>query len=196
MIFLKSQRNAEIRKGRLCKFLNLIFMKKALFICLLSLITINLAFSQVEAGVYYRIIAKHSGKALDVSGGVEGRANGIPVVQYDAVGGANQFFKFVSVGDGYYRIIAKHSGKALDVSEGVDGVRNGIPIVQYDPVGGANQFFKLVSVGDGYYRIIAKHSGKALDVSEGVDGVRNGVPIVQYDPVGGANQFFKFVRVN
>jgi beta-glucosidase len=88
---------------------------------------------------YYRIVAQHSGKVLDVDGASMG--NGAPIQQYDYLGGDNQLFRLEPLDDGYYRIVAKHSGKALDVS-GASMV-SGAPIQQWDWVGGGNQRWEL-----------------------------------------------------
>ena len=106
-------------------------MNKKLIGLFSLLLCSTLLFGQLpEAGKYYRIIAKHSGKALDVRGGVKSKANGIMVQQFDANGGDNQAFRFVDEGNAYYRIIAKHSGKALDVQGGEAAKENAVIIQQ------------------------------------------------------------------
>ena len=65
---------------------------------------------------YYKVIAKHSGKCLDVAG--VSTADGAKVQQWSCTGGNNQRWKLVSMGDGYNELVAAHSGKCLDV----DGV--------------------------------------------------------------------------
>ncbi len=116
--------------------------------------------SSFKENEYYVIIAKHSGKCLDVKG--ISKDKGANIIQYDYWGGENQQWRFEPVGDGYYCIIAKHSGKCLDV--GGMSKDNGANILQWHYWGGDNQKWKLEPVGDGYYRIIAKHSGKCLDI--------------------------------
>ena len=66
------------------------------------------------AGTYYQVIAKHSGKCLDVS--AASLVNGANVQQWACNGGDNQRWKLVSMGDGYNELVAKHSGKCADVS--------------------------------------------------------------------------------
>lgn len=88
---------------------------------------------------FYVIIAKHSGKCLDVRG--ISTDKGANIIQYDYWGGDNQKWKLEPVGDGYYRIIAKHSGKCLDV--GGISTDNGAKIIQWDYRGGDNQKWKL-----------------------------------------------------
>lgn len=133
-------------------------------------------------GTYYEIVARHSGKCLEVYAG--STDNGAGMVQWDCWGGANQQWHLVGTGDGFLRIIPRPSGKALDVAGG--SYDNGAGIIQWDYFSGANQQWQLIDVGGGYYRIVARHSGKALDVAGG--SYDNGAGIIQWDYVGGANQ--------
>lgn len=149
-----------------------------------------------QTGEYYQIIAKHSGKALDVKGGTDSKRNGAQFIQWDAHGAANQLFKLKDKGNGYYMVIAKHSGKALDVRGGTGAKKNGAVLHQWEPHGGDNQLFRLVEKGNGYYMLVAKHSGKAVDVSGGERDKRNGIKVHQWDVHGQGNQLFKFVSVN
>lgn len=143
-------------------------------------------------GVYYRIIAKHSGKALDVRGGTSAVDNGIAIQQYDPIGGDNQAFRFERQPNGLYMIIAKHSGKALDITSA--SMQNGTPVIQYAIHGGDNQLFRIVNQGNGYFRIINKRSNKGLDISGGSEAKNNGIPLIQWDATGGDNQLFTFTE--
>lgn len=114
---------------------------------------------------YYHIIAKHSGKCLDVAGW--GQENGVNVQQWDInPHGDNQKWMLVRAEDGYYYILAKHSGKCLDVTEWSQ--QDGANVYQWTLMAenNDNQKWKLKEAGDDYFYIIAKHSGKYLDVSE------------------------------
>ena len=144
----------------------------------------------IQEGQYYKIIAKHSGKCLDVSG--ISKDSGANVHQWSYVGGNNQQWKFESTGNGYYKIIAKHSDKVLNVQN--SNVTNSANITQKTDNGRDNQQWKLEEVKNGYYKIIAKHSGKCLDVS----GISkdNGANIHQWSYVGGNNQQWKILKVD
>jgi hypothetical protein len=109
-----------------------------------------------------KIIAKHSGKALDVSGASMGYAN---VLQWTWTNVDNQKWKFVPVGDGYYKIVAKHSGKVLDVSERKTDNNRNVWVADSFDQNDDNQKWKPERLEGNTYKIIAKHSGKALDVS-------------------------------
>jgi hypothetical protein len=105
---------------------------------------------------YYKIIAQHSGKALDVFGGVISQRNGVVVQQRDYNGGDNQKWQITCAGDGFYKIVAKHSGKALDIDyNGEPGALGNGPFAQqWDDWGGDNQkfWFQPLSPGLPYGR--------------------------------------------
>lgn len=141
----------------------------------------------------YQIIAKHSGKCLEVNGGPAATGNGALVVQQDCNSRENQQWTFTPVGAGYYKIIAKHSGKALDVFGGVFSAANGVIIEQWEYNGSGNQMWYLDDLHNGYYTFIARHSGKGLDI-EGAS-TSNGARAHQWDIIngGGDNQQWKLI---
>jgi uncharacterized protein (DUF1800 family) len=128
----------------------------------------------------YQLVARHSGKCLDVNGG---SADGASIIQWACHGGDNQAWRLEAVGSGYYRILARHSGKALDVSGASQD--DSAPVVQYTPHTGENQQWRLEAVADGY-RLVARHSGKALDVPGA--SAADGTAVIQYGAHEGANQ--------
>lgn len=142
----------------------------------------------------YNIVARHSGKCLDVARAAQG--NGAQVVQWDCNQGDNQKWQFTPVGSGDYKIIAKHSGKSLDVFGGIVSQGNGVMVEQWDYNGGGNQLWQLIPVGDGYYKIVPKHSGKSLDINGGPGANSNGAQAQQWDYVGNNNQKFRFVSLS
>jgi len=90
-------------------------------------------------GGYYKIVARHSGKVLDVQWA--GLDNGVPVWQWDENGTAAQQWAITDVGGGYVWIMARHSGKALDVEGGY--TTDGAQVHQWDYVGIPNQQWLL-----------------------------------------------------
>jgi hypothetical protein len=151
---------------------------------------------------YFYLVAKHSGKCLDVAWtedrnsfpiiphpGIENEAN---VIQSTWVGSDNQQWSFEPVGRGYVKIIVKRSGKCLDVYGA--GMDDGANVQLYDYLGGDNQKWKLVYLQDGHFKIIAKHSGKCLDVS-GM-GMDDGANVFQWDWWGGDNQKWRLVPLD
>lgn len=140
--------------------------------------------SGISSGSTYEIIAKHSGKCLDVAG--VAMHNGANIHQWDCHSGQNQRWNLTEKGNGFYTVKAGHSSKCMDV-EGT-GNGNGVNISQYDCHEGPNQLWMFTPQGGGYYRITAKHSGKCLDVSGG--NKNNGDNIHQWDCHGGDNQLW------
>lgn len=125
---------------------------------------------------WFKIIAKHSGKALDVSGGSMGYAN---VQQWTWANVDQQKWKFISVGDGYYKIVAKHSGKVLDVSERKTDNNRNVWVADSFTQNDDNQKWKPERLEGNTYKIIAKHSGKVLDVSG--QSMNDGGNVQQYE---------------
>ena len=119
-----------------------------------------------DEGDYYQIIAKHSGKCLDVTG--ISLTNGTNVWQWDCLKAQqNQWWNLVYIsndtGYDYYQIIAKHSGKCLDAYSNPPS--NGANVYQWGCHGHPNQLWRLVPVGD-YYQIINKYNARCLAVEK------------------------------
>jgi hypothetical protein len=138
----------------------------------------------------YRLVARHSGKVLDVSG--ISKDNGAIVHQWTWVGGDNQKWKIEPSDSGYYRLTALHSGKVLDVLGA--SMDDGAQVIQWDWWGGGNQQWKIEAMGGGYYRLLARHSGKALDVSGALTD--DGTPVIQWTPNGAENQQWQLVPLD
>jgi hypothetical protein len=162
---------------------------------MLLVATADTAFGNIDPSALYHIIAKHSGKCLDVSGGATALANGVRVIQWDCHDEDNQAWTFTPVEGGYYKIIAKHSGKSLDVFGGITSRGNGAVVEQWDYNGAANQMWILIPLGGDYYQICAKHSGKSLDINGGPRATGNGAGAQQWTYWGGDNQMFKLTAV-
>ena len=142
---------------------------------------------------FYRIMARHSGKAVVVEGA--STADGADVFQYSYTSSTprNDEWEIISVGSGFYRIMNRHSGKAM-VVEGASTV-NGADVIQWTYGGSnTNDEWAIESVGGGYYRIVNRNSGKALDVYQA--GTANGVNVQQWDyGSGGAHKEFQLISV-
>jgi beta-xylosidase len=139
--------------------------------------------AQPEPGVFYRLVAQHSGKAADVEGA--SHSAGAALVQWPSNDGANQQFEFLGSG-GHRRIRARHSGLVLQ------GAGSGGEVTQQVDSGAASQQWEVVDHGDGTIGLVNRSSGLAMDVwnSSADDGAR----IAQWAPTGGANQRFRLWR--
>ncbi|MDQ7808757.1 RICIN domain-containing protein [Amycolatopsis sp. A133] len=140
----------------------------------------------VQVGVNYSLVAAHSGKSADVSGGAT--AAGAALIQWAAHNAANQQFDFLASADGYYRIRARHSGLVLQVA----GAGAGADITQQPDADAAAQQWRVTDSGGGAVTLVNRLSGLAMDVwgASTADGAR----ISQYAASGGANQRFQLQR--
>jgi hypothetical protein len=131
----------------------------------------------------YKIVARHSGKALDVSGG--SNANGANVQQWTYNGYANQQWKVTNLGDGVYSIVGVASGKALDVTGGSTADGANMEIWPY-----LKQTYIVTATDSGYYRITPAFSDKCIDVSGA--GTGDGANVIQWTYTGATNQQWAF----
>ena len=110
----------------------------------------------------YKLVARHSGKALDASGNAT--TNGTQIIQWTYGGGNNQRWTVTSLGGGLYKIIGVQSGKSIDISNW--GTANGTKVQLWDYLAGTNQKFFFNATSGGYYEISPSHAtGSCLDVS-------------------------------
>ncbi len=139
--------------------------------------------------IRYRIVSRHSGLVLDVSGA--SKANGANIIQWGKNNGDNQLWTLTMLEDNSFVIRSVLSGKVLDV----DGwsKENGANVQVWEYGNQDNQRWWLTDLGNGYHSIISKHSNKSLDV----DGwsTANGGNIHQWDYMGQNNQQWKFETV-
>jgi RHS repeat-associated protein len=90
---------------------------------------------------YYKILARHSGKSVDVEGAYG--HSGAYVHQWEYVGGANQQWSIVPTGTGSYQITARHSGKVLSADYSYN---NGGRVTQTDFYYSDHQLWRLEPV--------------------------------------------------
>lgn len=161
-------------------------MPKAIIV-LAALAALTLA-APAMAGT--QIIAKHSGKLLDVPSGKLGQ-NGAMVQQWDRSGKKNQLWDFMPANGGKYRIKNLASGKCLDVPNASSA--NGQSVQQWDCNGNVQQLWRVEDAGGGWYHIRSDASGKCLDVRGASRD--NGAALQQWDCTGNGNQTFKVMRL-
>lgn len=123
----------------------------------------------------YRIIPRHSGKAVDVQSC--GTANGTNVQQWSWLNNNCQKWVFTDTGSGNWRISPLSStGMALDVNG--CSTSNNANVQLWSWLNNNCQKWQLVDMGNGYYQIKSLNSGKCLDVSG--NSTADGANIVQY----------------
>lgn len=151
--------------------------------------------SKVNNSNYYKIVAVHSNKALDVQ---NGNSNLLANVgQYAQNGTDNQYWYFKNCGDGYYNIVSKANGLVLDVANGCIN-NNGSNIGLYFNNGTNAQKFKLQPINiieNNTYEIETKiDSNKVIDISAGASNDGANTQIWNADNVN--QQRFKFEAIN
>ncbi len=131
----------------------------------------------------YRIVARHSGKAMDAAGW--GTADGTQIHQWTYGGGNNQRWTVQNRGNNQYSIIGVHSGKAIDING--YSTANGTKVQLWTYGGGNNQKFTFTATSGGYHRITPVHAtGSCLDVA-GVS-TADGALVHLWSYGGGNNQ--------
>lgn len=142
--------------------------------------------SSITPGIY-NLIAVHSDKYLDVTGG--SLANNAQVIQWKNTAGNNQKFKIESAGSGYYRITSMHSNKAIEVKG--SSVDSGAAIVQNVFTESDNQLWSFFRVGTDAYLIKNKFSEKFVDVSG--RSTQDGAKVIQWTSTGRDNQNWRLI---
>ena len=140
---------------------------------------------------YYRIMARHSGKALTVQSA--STANSANIFQWTYGGSAtNDEWQLASIGSGYYRVINRHSGKDMVVQSA--STAEGANIFQYAYGGSAtNDEWSIVSLGNGYHRLTNRNSNKSAEVVGG--GTGDGTNVAQRTYSGATYQQWQIVSL-
>ncbi|WP_439379684.1 glycosyl hydrolase family 95 catalytic domain-containing protein [Amycolatopsis lexingtonensis] len=141
----------------------------------------------VEPGVNYRLVAQHSGKSADISGG--STSAGAALIQWQATSGPNQQFDFLASDGGFHRIRSRGSGLVLQVAS----TATGADVTQQPDTGATTQQWRVTDQGGGVVSLVNRASGLAMDVwsASTADGAR----ISQWTVTGAANQRFLLQRV-
>ncbi|WP_326554525.1 family 43 glycosylhydrolase [Micromonospora sp. NBC_01813] len=143
----------------------------------------------VDTSTWYVLLARHSGKALDVYD--LATTDGAPIVQWARNDGAWQQWQFVDAGDGHYRLRSRHSGKVLDIRD--SSTADGADVVQWTEQSRTSQQFRLADSDAGRVRLINRNSGKALDVWE--RSTADGARVSQWTDWNGTNQQWQLLPV-
>ncbi|MDF3141013.1 MULTISPECIES: alpha-L-fucosidase [unclassified Streptomyces] len=138
-------------------------------------------------GTVYRLVARHSGKSVDVEG--RRTTDGTKVLQWPSLDQTNQKWTFVKTGDGYYKIKGVGSGKLLEV-QGLSRAEGGTVGIWGD-ASAPQQHWAVTPTGDGYYVLIDRYSGLCLAVDEG--STANGANIEQQPYASQTHQQWQIV---
>lgn len=118
----------------------------------------QLLVAQVFQG-YYTIVARHSGKVMDVKS--YSKDNGGDYHTWEDANTVNQFFSFEKAGNGYYYIRGKESGKYVTLNAQRTG------LTQWEKLHHDIQKFRIERNQDGFYAIFSKFNNKRINVANG-----------------------------
>ncbi|MDQ0059040.1 RICIN domain-containing protein [Paenibacillus harenae] len=136
----------------------------------------------------YRLIVRHTGKALDAAG----TANGSNIRQWTSNGGTNQQWTLTHLGGGQYSVKGVQSGRFLDIASASPD--HGAKFNLWTGNGGDNQKFAFIPAGNGYHRITPVHSNKPADV-EGISAA-DGALIQQWRYLSSNNQQWRLEPIS
>jgi hypothetical protein len=167
------------------------FMYSIQGLCACAALTIAASFATSDASAApLPIVAKHSGKCLDITGGPGATQDGAPAEQWECTGATNQSWTLQSDGHGRFQLIALHSGKCLGAANGNEGT----PLQQLPcNVTDIKQLYVKTVVGAANeFRFQQVSGGRCLDVDGSDTG--NGPPIKLRVCNGAANQTWTIGR--
>ncbi len=151
--------------------------------------SVGTAVSLLSSTSPVQLIAKSSGKCLDVRG--YSTTAGGNVQQWSCTGNTNQQWLLTAEADGSYEVESVNSSMSLSVSG--NSASNGAPIVQGPYSGATDEKWKLEPTGTGYYTLVVESTSKCLDVVGGPSATSNGVGVQQWSCWGGDNQAWQLV---
>ncbi len=156
-----------------------------------STVTVNAPATAIDPTKCYKIIAKHSGKAMTIQAGAT--SNGAAIVQNTYTGAAYQIWKFEDAGNGFYRLKVQHSNKYFNL-KGDPTHANGATGEQWSFVDIDDFYWKIESDGSGSYRFKLKNNlGKVLDISGA--SLSEDAAVLLWDQHTGDNQRWQLVEV-
>ncbi|MEE4540632.1 RICIN domain-containing protein [Streptomyces sp. V4-01] len=144
--------------------------------------------ASVPSAADHVLTSASDGQAVDVDNA--STADGVPVVQWPANGGANQRWNLRRTSGNVFSLVSAASGKCLDVS-GASTAPGGA-LIQWPCTGAANQLWAFDAVGDyaspsnTSYALKSLSSGLVVDVPN--NSTTAGTALDQWTGNGGANQ--------
>lgn len=146
------------------------------------------AFAQIGNGTY-NILARHSGKGLDIPG-YSTTAN-TQLHQWEVIGdgGPNQQWVVTLEPDGFYQLKSVHSGQVVDIRNAATS--DGTSVVQNPDTNADSQRWQITATSDGFYRLSPKlRVSRALDIN--ASSTSNGAIAQLWQYGGGLNQQWRF----
>ncbi|MEU7874522.1 RICIN domain-containing protein [Dactylosporangium sp. NPDC049140] len=144
----------------------------------------------IESDAFYRLVAVHSGKVLDVN--AFSTADGARIQQWTDQNTANQQWKLRATPDGYYELVNRNSGKVVGVAG--DSTAEAAATEQQTDTSSSSQQWRVEGVnGSDAVTFSSRRTGQVLDVYG--ESTANGAAVIQYHGKGSSNQQWKLVKV-
>jgi hypothetical protein len=160
------------------------FMYSIHGLCACAALSIAAGFATSDASAApLPIVAKHSGKCLDITGGPGATQDGAPAEQWECTGATNQSWTLQNDGFGRFQIIAQHSGLCLWAANGHDGT----PLQQTTcNATDTKQLWVRQSAGaPGEFKFLQVSGGRCFEVDGGTQATGNG-PLIKLKLCNGA----------
>ncbi|UYZ64491.1 RICIN domain-containing protein [Hymenobacter weizhouensis] len=152
-----------------------------------ALVSAPVSAGGIVSGGVYRLLARHSNKALDVAyNSAESQAT---VWQHTVNGDGAQRWVLQLQSDGAYTLTHEGTSMCLDVQG--NSADNGALVWQYTANGGDAQRWFIEPTTDGYVKLRHKGTDKVLDVLGGEDRLADGDRVGQWEYKGSRNQQWK-----
>jgi hypothetical protein len=134
------------------------------------------------------LVAQHSNKCLDVTGGPGATQDGASLEQWPCTGQLNQSWTLNDAGGGQYELVASHSNKCAEVVNG--GTANGSLVRQAACTREPKQLWRLRSKASApnRFEVVNVPSHRCLDVTGGPQGIQDGNLIELWNCNGTTNQ--------
>ena len=154
------------------------------------IITPPIVVGAFDAAKCYKISARHSGKALEIS--INTTVNGVDIQQNKWKGTRGQIWRIKSFDGTHYQVSNGYSGQLMTVAN--SSTADAATVYQYANQNTDNQKWKFDKNTEGYYFLSPKHApAKVLDINGG--STANGANAIQYAKTGGTNQQFAVAEV-
>lgn len=134
----------------------------------------------------YKIVARHSGKALKATGTTAGSL--VQQYRYPKANNTASRWTVTNLGNGQYSIVGVASGKPMSIVG--DSTAEGANVDIDNASSSTAQRWTITNLGGGYYQVLNVNSGKALDVYGG--STSDGASVIQWSWNGGNNQQWSF----
>jgi hypothetical protein len=153
-----------------------------------SVVALAIAVVPPQASAATTLVAQHSNKCLDVTGGPGATQEGASLEQWPCTGQANQSWTLNDAGGGQYELVASHSGKCAEVVNG--GTGNGALVKQATCTREPKQLWRLRSSpsSSNVFEVVNVPSHRCLDVTGGPQGTQDGKLIELWSCNGTTNQ--------